>query len=146
MQRWLPYVAAVIGVLALALGATWAIDPGRAAEALRMPLLEGLALSTQIGDLGAFFSVLGLCVLVGLLPGQARLLWVAAALVGVAGAFRTVAWAVHGADLAWLFIGGEALMTAVLAATAWARTQRRRSADGVPEPTGAVRSEGEAGP
>ena len=55
-----------------------------------MPVLEGVAASTQLGDIGAFF--LAAAVLVGLAqrPGQGALLLAPAIMVGCAAVMRTL--------------------------------------------------------
>ena len=52
-------IPAVLGVFFLLQGLMWLANPGGAAEGLGMPLLEGAARSTQIGDLSGFFLCLG---------------------------------------------------------------------------------------
>ena len=41
------------------------LGPANVAESLGMPLLEGVGLSTQIGDLGSFFITVGAMTLIG---------------------------------------------------------------------------------
>ena len=48
-------LSGLFGALLLLIGARWLIDPAGAAAGLDLPLLEGAARSTQIGDLAAFF-------------------------------------------------------------------------------------------
>jgi hypothetical protein len=69
-----------------------------------MPLLDGLARSTQVGDLACFFLVAGITMLIGSRPGRAGLLYVPAAMIGGAAVTRTLAWAFQGAAFATLFI------------------------------------------
>lgn len=100
-------VTTILGVFFTLQGIAWLVDPARVAAGLGMPLLDGLARSTQIGDLSAFFLVAGVTMLVGSRPGRARLLYVPAGLIGGAAITRTLAWALHGADFAALFITVE---------------------------------------
>ncbi|MEM9257243.1 MAG: hypothetical protein AAGA91_17510 [Pseudomonadota bacterium] len=97
-------VTKVLAILASALlllvGLRWIVDPAGAAAELGMPLLEGLGRSTQIGDLTAFFVVAGCFGLFGTLRRNSTALAAAAALVGGAAVFRTLAWAAHDAALA----------------------------------------------
>ena len=48
-------VGGLFGAFFTLMGLRWAFDPSSAAESLGMVLLDGNALSTQIGDLGSFF-------------------------------------------------------------------------------------------
>jgi hypothetical protein len=107
-------VTTLLGLFFALQGLVWIVAPARAAAGLGMPLLDGLARSTQIGDLGAFFATAGATILVGSRPGRARLLLVPAGLVGGAALVRTLAWALQGAALAGTFIGIELACAAIL--------------------------------
>src|SRR6266404_7006349 len=93
-----------VGVGLALQGIGWLVAPERAAAALGMPVLDGLARSTQFGDFAAFFLTLGLSILAGTRPGHARVLYFPAALLATAAFGRVVAWAVHGAAFATTFI------------------------------------------
>lgn len=108
----------MLGVFFAMQGLRWLYDPGRAAESLGMPLLDGVGRSTQIGDLATFFLALGVTAIVGSWPGRARLLFVPAAMLALTAVLRTVAWTLHGADFAWLFIAVELAAAGVLLAGA----------------------------
>jgi uncharacterized protein DUF4345 len=95
-------------------GLLWIADPERAAAGLGMSLLDGVARSTQIGDLSALFLTAGATILVGALPGRARLLYVPMGLFGVAAVARTLAWVLHGAAFAVRFISIELAVAALL--------------------------------
>src|SRR5207249_8451156 len=99
-------------------GLSWLVAPGRAAATLGMPVLDGLARSTQIGDFAAFFLTLGLSILAGTRPGHARVHYFPAALLGCAALCRTIAWAVHGAAFAATFIVVEIVACLFLLAAA----------------------------
>jgi hypothetical protein len=99
-------------------GIGWLVVPERAAAGLGMPLLDGLARSTQVGDFAAFFLTLGLSILAGTRPGRSRVLQFPAALLGSAAVCRTVAWAVHGAAFATTFILVEIVASGILIAGA----------------------------
>jgi len=97
----------VMGAVFTLQGVVWLVAPGRAAVDLGMPVLDGLARSTQFGDFAAFFLTLGLSILAGLRPGQARTLYFPAAMLGGAAVCRSMAWAFHGAAFAAFFISVE---------------------------------------
>lgn len=99
-------------------GVGWIVAPERAAAGLGMPVLDGLARSTQFGDFAAFFLTLGLSILIGTMPGRARVLYFPAALLASAAVCRTIAWTVHGADFAALFIMVETIGAIILLAAA----------------------------
>ena len=114
MERAIQVFVALPGVLMGIQAIGWLVDPRGAAEGLGMPLLDGVARSTQIGDMTAFFA--GLCVMVLLGAIRKNATWLAAAAIVLGGAaiFRTTAWMFHGADLATQFIVPELVLTAVL--------------------------------
>ena len=51
----LQFIAAIPDIPMLLISFGFALDLGKAAMSLGMPLLDGLARSTPIGDMGAFF-------------------------------------------------------------------------------------------
>ena len=67
MKRVLKIVAGLFGVFFALMGLRWVFDPSSAAESLGMVLLDGNALSTQIGDLGSFFITVGVMTLIGVI-------------------------------------------------------------------------------
>ena len=108
----------VLGAGFLLQGLVWIAAPRMAATNLGMPLLDGLGRSTQIGDFAAFFLIAGATMLAGSRRGHERLLVVPAALFGCAAAGRTIAWLVHGAAFAGLFIAVEVVAAVLLARAA----------------------------
>lgn len=106
-------LVALIGLLMAANAAMWLIVPARAAEALKMPLLTGAALSSQM-DVGAFFlaaaSFIGLALVTRERP------WFIAAAVPLFGAaaYRTAAFLFHGAPFLADMVGIEVAMGAIL--------------------------------
>ena len=99
-------------------GIQWIAAPAAVAESLGMPLLQGTAASTQIGDLGSFFLVGGLMMALGQLPGRSGWLYPPALLVLGAAVMRTLAALVGYADFAPEFIVPEVIMGVILVATA----------------------------
>ena len=114
MRSALRIVTILMGAGFVLQGVGWLVVPDRAAASLSMPVLDGLARSTQIGDFAAFFLTLCLSILAGIRPGHARLLYFPAGLLGSAALCRTVAWAVHGAAFATTFILVEIVASLIL--------------------------------
>jgi hypothetical protein len=108
----------VLGVFFAFQGVAWLVDPARVAAGLGMPLLDGLARSTQVGDLASFFLVAGVAMVLGTRPGRSQVLYVPAALIGGAAVTRTLAWAFQGADFAAFFIAVEVVVGLTLLAGA----------------------------
>jgi hypothetical protein len=105
----------LIGVLFFLTSIHWLVDPEAAAEGLAMPLLSGLAASTQIGDISAFFLVIASFVALGQRAGHARWLIPAALLLAAAALMRSLAWLVGLAPFGTAFIVSEIVTAAILA-------------------------------
>jgi len=125
MKRVDRIVVAVTGLIFLGVALQWIFDPAAAAKGLGLPLLDGLARSTEVGDLGAFFLALAGMILWGAATASPLWLRAAATLVGSAALVRTLAWWMHGADFASTFITVEVAVT-ILLVTAAARIAAAR--------------------
>ena len=102
-------IAAVMAVNAL----LWLLVPATAAELLKMPLLSGEALSSQM-DIGAFFLGVASFMVLGLVTRRPEWLRAAAILFFGAAVYRTVSWLIHGAALLPDMIIPELLMGSLL--------------------------------
>jgi hypothetical protein len=98
----------------LVVGAAWWLAPAFIAPKFGVTLQDGVGLSTQVGNLGAFFLTLGGCMATALVTGNR--LWFRPALMLVGGtAFgRIIAWAVHGAAFASDMVAVEVLVAVLL--------------------------------
>jgi hypothetical protein len=114
INKVLRVVAALPGILFVVMGVRWVIDPAAAAAEVGMPLLEGVGLSTQIGDLGAFFLTMGLLILIGVTTLKRVWFYPPMMLLGLAASFRIIAWLVHGAALAGSLIAAEIIIATLL--------------------------------
>ena len=74
MDKVIKFLAGLVGVMLLGTGIRWLIDPAGAAALIGMGTLDGVAGSSQIGDLGAFFVVTGGFALLGLITRNATFL------------------------------------------------------------------------
>lgn len=115
MNKTLPFLLGLPAVVFLIIGATWWVAPTLIAPQLGMSVQEGVGLSSQIGDLGSFFAVMGACILTALVTGNRSWFGAALMLIGVAAAGRVVAWAFHDAPLAWDMLAVEVPVAALLA-------------------------------
>jgi hypothetical protein len=107
-------LAGLPGLIFIAQGIQWLIDPGAVAEGLGMELLTGSGASTQIGDLGSFFFFSGALILAAQLPGKSYLLYPPACYIGGAAIFRTLAHLLGHADFAGQLIASEIVITVIL--------------------------------
>ena len=97
MKNILRVVAGLFGTLFLINGLQWIIAPANIAAQLGMPLLEGVGLSTQIGDMGSFFITVGAMTLIGALSQTRHWFYAPSMLLLVAALFRTLSTAIYGA-------------------------------------------------
>ena len=114
LNKTLRVIATLPGLLFLSMGIRWIVAPEAVAKELGMPLLDGMARSTQIGDLASFFVALGCMILLGVFTLQRTWFYAAAMLLGGAAVFRTLAWMMHDAALATESIAVEVVVTAIL--------------------------------
>jgi len=114
VDRIIRGAAGLLGVMFLAMGSRWLFDPAGAAATIGLPLLDGVARSSEIGDLGAFFLGMSTMILVGVLRRSQPWLYAAALLVGGAACVRTLAWLAHDAPFAASMIVPEVVAAAVL--------------------------------
>ncbi len=107
-------IAGLIGLLFFGQGVNWIANPAAAAEGLGMPLLDGLARSTQVGDMAAFFVGLGSMILLGAYRQNAQWLHAGALLLALAAVMRTLAWLLQDAAFATEFIAIESIVACLL--------------------------------
>ena len=112
-------ILAALPGLAMGVNAVgWIIRPAETAESLGMPLLDGIGRSTQIGDFTSFFVACALLSFWAAAKRNVTAAYSAALILGGAAIFRTLAWAMHGAEFATVFIIVEAVLTAMLLVSA----------------------------
>ena len=97
MKNVLRVVAGLLGALFFAMGLQWILSPANIAESLGMPLLEGVGLSTQIGDLGSFFITVGAMTLIGAITTTRHWFYAPSMLLLVAALYRTLSTLLYGA-------------------------------------------------
>jgi len=97
MKNVLRIVAGLLGVWFLINGLQWIIAPASIAEQLGMPLLEGVGLSAQIGDMGSFFITVGAMTLIGALTQTRHWFYAPSMLLLVAALYRTLSAVLYGA-------------------------------------------------
>ena len=112
--RLLRVVVAIPGLLFITMGLRWLVDPAGIAPDLGLPLEAGLGLSSQVGDLSAFFLVAGLCIFSALVTGNRTWYYPPAMLLLTAATGRLVAWIVHGAAFAIQMIVFEIIVALLL--------------------------------
>lgn len=114
MNKILRIVVVLPAILFLVMGIRWVVAPSGVAAEFGMPLLEGVGLSSQVGDLGSFFVSLAVFMLIGVITQKRNWFYAAAILLGLTAVFRTLAWLLHGAAFATDMILVEVVVTALL--------------------------------
>jgi len=97
MKNVLRVIAGIAGTLFFLNGLQWIINPASIADSLGMPLLEGVGLSTQIGDLGSFFITVGAMTLIGAITTTRHWFYAPSMLLLVAALYRTLSTILYGA-------------------------------------------------
>ena len=95
-------------------GLRWLIDPAGIVEMFGLELASGLGLSSQVGDMSAFFLTLGICMLIGVVTSNATWFYPPAILLGLTALGRTIAWLVHDASFAIDLIAPEIFVMVLL--------------------------------
>ena len=103
-------IAAVPGIPMLVNALMFILQPETVTADLGMPLLEGVGLSTQLADLGAFFTFSALLIFYGVLKSNGEYLRIVALLLDLTAILRAVAWVINDAALASTLIGAEILL------------------------------------
>ena len=101
-------------LLFVMMGLRWLVDPAGIAPQLGLTVESGLGLSSQIGDLAAFFLVAGFSILIALVTRRAVWFYPAIMLLLIAATGRIVAWAAHGAAFAVQMIVFEIVVALIL--------------------------------
>ena len=114
MNKVLKVLVLLFAILFLVTGLRWLVAPGGVAPMFGLTLAEGVGLSSQVGDMSAFFLTLGICMLVALVSGQRSWYYPPVMLLLLTAVGRLIAWLFHDAALAPDLIGLEILVSAVL--------------------------------
>jgi hypothetical protein len=114
LERALRLVLVLPTIGFLVTGLRFAVAPAGAAKGLAMPLLDGAARSSQIGDVGALFLGMGLMIMTALVTLE-RIWFVAPAiLLFLVAVLRILAWLFHDAALMMPMIVPEIVIGGLL--------------------------------
>ena len=98
----------------LVTGLRWLVAPAGVAPEFGLSLASGIGLSSQVGDMSAFFLTLGICILMGLVTGRKVWYYPAMTLLALTALGRTLAWLLHDAALATSLIAPEVIVALLL--------------------------------
>ena len=114
MSKVFKIFISIPAIIFVFMGLRWIINPAAAAQAQVMPLLDGMALSSQIGDLGALFLGMGVMILLGLISDNKTWFQAPILLLLCTAVIRVIAWLFHDASLAIPMIVVELLFSGLL--------------------------------
>jgi len=104
----------LFGILFLVTGLRWLLAPAGIAPDFGLALASGIGLSSQVGDMSAFFLTLGVCMLTGLTTQRSVWYYPPIMLLLLTAVGRVLAWLLHDAALATQLIAPEVMVSLVL--------------------------------
>ena len=107
-------IVLLCGVLFIVTGLRWLLAPAGVAPEFGLALSSGVGLSSQIGDMSAFFLTLGVSILMGLTTGRAIWYYPPMILLSLTAVGRILAWLLHDAALAMNLIAPEVIVALIL--------------------------------
>ena len=102
------------GILFLITGLRWLLAPAGVAPEFGLVLGTGVGLSSQVGDMSAFFLTLGVCILMGLTTQRTLWYYPPIILLSLTAVGRILAWLLHDAALATNLIAPEIIVALIL--------------------------------
>ena len=107
-------IVLLCAVLFIVTGLRWLLAPAGVAPEFGLVLSTGVGLSSQIGDMSAFFLTLGVCILMGLITQRAIWYYPPIILLSLTAVGRLLAWLLHDAALAMNLIAPEVIVALIL--------------------------------
>ena len=114
VNSMLKVVVLVCGVLFLVTGLRWLLAPAGVAPEFGLALSTGVGLSSQIGDMSAFFLTLGVCILMVLTSQRTVWYYPPIILLSLTAVGRILAWLLHDAALAMNLFAPEVIVALIL--------------------------------
>jgi len=114
MNRVLKILVLLPAILFLVTGLRWLVAPAGVAPTFGLTLDQGVGLSSQVGDMSAFFLTLASCMLIALISGRRSWYYPAIMLLSITAVGRVLAWLVHDATLALDLIAPEVIVSIIL--------------------------------
>ena len=114
MNKILRVLVLLPAILFLVTGLRWLVAPAGVAPMFGLTLDEGVGLSSQVGDMSAFFLTLASCMLIALISGRRSWYYPAIMLLSITAVGRVLAWLVHDATFALDLIAPEVIVSIIL--------------------------------
>lgn len=100
-------------ILFITMGLRWIVAPTGIAQELGLTLMDGVGLSSQIGDMSAYFLTLGICALMGVVTENRIWFYPPVILLALTALGRILAWLSYDASFAGALIAPEILIAAL---------------------------------
>ena len=114
MNRLLKLLVLLPAILFLVTGLRWLLAPAGVAPEFGLSLAQGVGLSSQVGDMSAFFLLLGICMLTALVTERRSWYYPPVILLLLTALGRILAWLLHDAALAVDLIAPEIVVSVIL--------------------------------
>ena len=114
MNKVLKILVLLPAILFLVTGLRWLVAPAGVAPMFGLTLDVGVGLSSQVGDMSAFFLTLASCMLIALISGRRSWYYPAIMLLSITAVGRVLAWLVHDASFALDLIAPEVIVSIIL--------------------------------
>ena len=114
MNKVLKILVLLPAILFLVTGLRWLVAPAGVAPMFGLTLDQGVGLSSQVGDMSAFFLTLASCMLIALISGRRSWYYPAIMLLSITAVGRVLAWLVHDATFALDLIVPEVIVSIIL--------------------------------
>jgi hypothetical protein len=114
MNKILKILVLLPAILFVVTGLRWLVAPAGVAPMFGLTLADGVGLSSQVGDMSAFFLTAGICMLVALVSGQRAWYYPPMMMLLLTAMGRILAWLVHDAALAVDLIAPEIIVGVLL--------------------------------
>ena len=114
MNTAIKLLVLLFGILFLVTGLRWLLAPAGIAPDFGLALGSGIGLSSQVGDMSAFFLTLGVCMLTGLTTQRSVWYYPPIMLLLLTAVGGVLAWLLHDAALATQLIALEVIVSLVL--------------------------------
>ncbi len=114
MNKVLRVLVLLPAILFLVTGLRWLVAPAGVAPTFGLTLEQGVGLSSQVGDMSAFFLTLASCMLIALISGRRSWYYPAIMLLSITAVGRVLAWLVHDATFALDLIATEVIVSVIL--------------------------------
>ena len=114
MNRLLKLLVLLPAILFLVTGLRWLLAPAGVAPEFGLSLAQGVGLSSQVGDMSAFFLLLGICMLTALVNERRTWYYPPVILLLLTALGRILAWLLHDAALAVDLIAPEIVVSVIL--------------------------------